>query len=367
MITISLCMIVRNEEKTLGRCLRSVDGIADEIVVVDTGSEDQTKAVAAECGARVVDFAWVDDFAAARNHSFEQATMDYILWLDADDVLLPEDRAKLLELKNTLSPVIDAVSMSYNTAFDPSGNVIASARRFRLVRRSLNVRWAGVVHEDLEFSGHFHVLNTDIVVTHQKPPSDSGPSRRNLEIFERHLAAGRPMSVADVFHYARELQMNKEFARAIPFHQQFLDSDNSDVNHKLFALHNLATCYYMIGEFDKEWECTLRSLEYDVPRPEFACRFGERFISKNQFHQAIYWYEQALCDYETEAGEWAVHSYPYKTWLPHKQLGRCYFELGDYGRSLHHTLIARDYLPADAAINANITMLEELVGVAPHG
>jgi glycosyltransferase involved in cell wall biosynthesis len=111
MITISLCMIVKNEEKTLERCLRSVDGIVDEIVIVDTGPEDTTKAIAGRFTSRVPDFEWIDDFSAARNYSFAQATMDYILWLDADDVLLPEDRTKLLELKNTLSPTVDAVSM----------------------------------------------------------------------------------------------------------------------------------------------------------------------------------------------------------------------------------------------------------------
>ena len=109
MITISLCMIVKNEEKTLERCLRSVDGIADKIV--DTGSEDTTKAIAGRFTSRVLDFEWIDDFSAARNYSFAQATMDYILWLNADDILLPEDRTKLLEPKNPLSPTVDAVSM----------------------------------------------------------------------------------------------------------------------------------------------------------------------------------------------------------------------------------------------------------------
>ena len=91
MASISLCMIVRDEEAVLGRCLESVAPAVDEIIVVDTGSMDGTKAVAAAYTDRIFDFAWVDDFAAARNASFAKATGDYILWLDADDVLLPED------------------------------------------------------------------------------------------------------------------------------------------------------------------------------------------------------------------------------------------------------------------------------------
>ncbi len=99
MASISLCMIVRDEEAVLGWCLESVAPAVDEIIVVDTGSIDGTKAVAAAYTDRIFDFAWVDDFAAARNASFAKATGDYILWLDADDVLLPEDLDALLCLK----------------------------------------------------------------------------------------------------------------------------------------------------------------------------------------------------------------------------------------------------------------------------
>ena len=85
MITISLCMIVKNEERTLARCLDSVAGITDEIVIVDTGSSDRTMEIAAQYTDRIFMYEWADDFAAARNFSFDQATQEYILWLDADD------------------------------------------------------------------------------------------------------------------------------------------------------------------------------------------------------------------------------------------------------------------------------------------
>ena len=100
MVTISLCMIVKNEEKLLGRCLESVKDIVDEIIIVDTGSNDNTKTIANKFTNLVYDFKWVDDFSKARNYSFSKASKDYILWLDADDIILEEDRLKLLNLKN---------------------------------------------------------------------------------------------------------------------------------------------------------------------------------------------------------------------------------------------------------------------------
>ena len=86
-------MIVRDEQDNLPSCLSSVAGLFDEIVVVDTGSTDRTREIALEFGARVFDFVWVDDFAAARNAALARATGDYAFWLDADDVLDPPQRA----------------------------------------------------------------------------------------------------------------------------------------------------------------------------------------------------------------------------------------------------------------------------------
>ena len=88
MAGISVCMIVKNEEEVLARCLACVTSFADEIIVVDTGSTDKTKAIAADFTDKIYDFAWCDDFSKARNYSFSKATQDFIMWLDADDVIV---------------------------------------------------------------------------------------------------------------------------------------------------------------------------------------------------------------------------------------------------------------------------------------
>src|SRR4051795_4992140 len=95
-------MIVKNEQENLPACLESVRGLFDEIVVVDTGSTDRTMEIARELGARVFDFIWVNDFAAARNAALARATGDYAFWLDADDVLDPPQREALRTLLDGL-------------------------------------------------------------------------------------------------------------------------------------------------------------------------------------------------------------------------------------------------------------------------
>lgn len=97
LVTISLCMIVKNEEDVISRCLDSVNDLVEEINIVDTGSTDRTKEVITQYTDRIFDCEWINDFAAARNYAFKQATQEFILWLDADDILLKEDREKFVK------------------------------------------------------------------------------------------------------------------------------------------------------------------------------------------------------------------------------------------------------------------------------
>ena len=90
--TLSLCMIVKNEEDVIGRCLECVSDIFDEIIVVDTGSEDKTRDIVKKYTKNLYYFKWIEDFAAARNYAFSKATKDYIMWLDADDIILDKDK-----------------------------------------------------------------------------------------------------------------------------------------------------------------------------------------------------------------------------------------------------------------------------------
>ena len=113
MITISICMIVKDEEKILERCLQSVADLAEEIIIVDTGSRDATKEIACRFTDKVYDFPWTDDFSAARNYVFSKAAMEYIYSVDADEVLSEENRRRFLMLKETLLPEIEIVQMKY--------------------------------------------------------------------------------------------------------------------------------------------------------------------------------------------------------------------------------------------------------------
>ncbi len=144
---LSLCMIVRNEQQNLPRCLASAQPHVDEIVVIDTGSKDNTTEIALQFGARVNYFEWCDDFAAARNYAVSQASSDWILAIDADEELVVESknfRNQLITESDVFSlELIDANSESKLTEFRP----------IRLFRNQPELRYVNRFHEQLARQG----------------------------------------------------------------------------------------------------------------------------------------------------------------------------------------------------------------------
>lgn len=330
MIEISLCMIVRDEEKSLGRCLSSVGDIADEIIIIDTGSTDGTKEIARSFGAKLYDFAWVNDFAAARNYSFRKAGKDYIVWLDADDILLPEDREQFMQLKRILPAGIDSVAMKYNVGFDGEGRAVTSLRRNRLVKRSCNFEWIGAVHEYLDIPAN--ILLSDIAVTHMK---DKEPTDRNLKIYRARVEQGEQLPVRDLYYFANELKNNHYFEEAILYYAAYLASGLGWVEDNIRACIKQSECYYHLGNLEEAVRAIGQSLVYDKPGPEFCYRLGCYLCGLKAVGQAVYWFELAL-QVPMNNSDLGIVNQMFHTWLPHYQLALCYDYLGDTHKANYH-------------------------------
>lgn len=325
MITISLCMIVKDEEDVLARCLDSVKEIADEIIIVDTGSKDNTKEIAKRYTRLVYDFEWIDNFAAARNFSFSKATMQYCLWLDADDVIVQEDREKFLKLKETLSVETDIVMMKYHTFFDEQNKPVFSYYRERLICKKSNFVWKGEIHEVICPAGQ--IIYSDIAVTHKKMKF-SDPNR-NVRIFEKLIAQGKELDARQQFYYARELYYHNRIDEAIHMFYKFLRQEDAWIENKIDACKQLAYCYYRKGEKEKALKVLLKSFLYDSPRAEICCDIGEHFMNEKLWKQAIFWYKTALqIEKKESSGAFILNDcYDY---IPFIQLCVCYDKLGDY-------------------------------------
>lgn len=342
-------MIVKNEAAVLARCLESAAGLVDEIIVVDTGSTDETKSIAAAFTEQVYDFTWVQDFSAARNFAFSKASMDYCLWLDADDVLLDRDREGFLDLKRSLPPETDVVMMRYNIAFDAAGNPTFSYYRERLVRNLHRPLWEGAVHEVIPPFGR--VVYSEVAVTHRKEgPSDPD---RNLRIYEDRMARGIPLGPRERFYYARELYDHQRYEDAEAAFAGFLASGEGWVENNIEASRFLAYCAYALDRPEAALRALLGSFVYDDPRAETCCDLGRHFLDRGAYRRAAFWYELALTRErdDTSGGFVRPDCYGY---LPCIQLCVCYDRLGEKEKAEAYNLRAGQYKPEDPAYQYNL-------------
>ena len=324
MPTISLCMIVKNEEMHLVRCLDSVADLVEEIIIVDTGSTDRTVEIASHYTEKIYAYSWKDDFADARNESFSKASMDYCMWMDADDILEETEKENFLQLKQTLPPDTDIVMMRYNTSFDEAGRPSFSYFRERWIRNCERYRWTGAVHEVIVPNGK--VIYSDIAISHKK--MNAGDSDRNLRIYRKMIAEGKHLEPRQQYYYGRELYYHKQYEEAVSVLEQFLRMEEGWIENKIEACSVCADCYDQLGQEQAALNVLLRSMSFDLPRAELCCDIGKFFLKQGNYHNAIYWYKTALNTQKNEysGGFVLPDCYDY---IPLLQLCVCYDKLGD--------------------------------------
>ncbi|MCI9623928.1 MAG: glycosyltransferase family 2 protein [Lachnospiraceae bacterium] len=324
MPTISLCMIVKNEEMNLAHCLDSVADLVEEIIIVDTGSKDRTVEIASHYTTKVYSHPWKDDFSDARNYSFSKAAMDYCMWMDADDILEEREKDKFLKLKQSLTPDIDMVMMKYHTAFDEAGKPSFSYFRERWIRNCGLYRWIGAVHEVIPPKGR--ILYSDLGICHKK--TGPGSPDRNLKIYQKLLAEGKRLEPRQQYYYGRELYYHEEYKEAVCVFEQFLLSEEGWIENKIEACAICARCYEKLGQEQAALLTLLRSMSFDLPRAELCCEIGKYFLEHESFYHAIYWYETALKIPKNEYSGGFILSDCYD-YIPLLQLCVCYDKLGD--------------------------------------
>lgn len=297
MASISVCMIVKNEEAVLARCLDSLREIADEIVIVDTGSTDRTKEIAANYTSRIYDFTWIHDFAAARNFAFSKATKDYIYSADADEVLEETDRQKFLQLKQALLPEIEIVEMIYVNPEDCNMvyNYIKEPRP-KLFKRLREFRWIDPIHETVALDPL--VYSSDIEVQHRPQSMHSG---RDFEAMQRELKKTGYLSERLYSMYAKELFISgtkADFEAAVPWFEQRV-SQESTPEARTEAICVLAKYYAMEQKQEQLLSVILNEVALNpAPAAELFYLLGEYYEALDKLEEAILWYKKAALEAE---------------------------------------------------------------------
>ena len=297
MATFSLCMIVKNEEKVLARCLDSICDLMDEIIIVDTGSGDRTKEIAGRYTDRVYDFEWTGSFSDARNFSFSLAGCDYIYCADADEVLDGENREKLRILKETILPQVEIVQMYYGNQLC-HGTVYNFDRelRPRLFKRLRTFEWIEPVHETVRLLPV--VFDSDIEITHMPEKSHTS---RDLQIFERIIAGGERLSKRLANMYAKELLISGEtesLKRAETYFTYVADGGETEEDEMKEAVCVVVRAARLRGDYLKMYRYAMKDIAGDGVS-EVCFELGEYYFGRQEYEEAAVWFYNAA--YETQS------------------------------------------------------------------
>ncbi|MBV7529889.1 glycosyltransferase [Chitinophaga sp. sic0106] len=355
MPTISLCMIVKDEQEVLHRCLSSIAALVDEIIIVDTGSVDDTVAIAGSFTDKIYHLTWQHDFAAARNFSFSKATADYILWLDADDVIEPASLHALMELKPGLSA--DVYLLGYDYSQDEYGNSTCTLTRERIVRNNGIFRWKYPVHEVIDnIHAHF-VQQVEITVKHVRTvmgvAADQG---RNLRILEHAMQQSQYFSDCRIwFYYGRELQDHQQFEQAIKVFGRCLLFEEQWHEERMITLFRLAQCHWQLRAVDEahlglSTRYAQQAIAFDSRWAEPYFMLGEIAYHQNNYEAAASWFKQCLREIPPVLN--AVSRALYEV-MPALYLVFCYDRLQDYHQAWYYNEIALGYKKDDKGLLFN--------------
>lgn len=297
MITVSVCMIVKNEEKVLARCLDSLQGLYEELIIVDTGSTDQTKEIASNYTDKIYDYQWINDFADARNYAFDKASMDYIYTVDADEVLDDINRSRFLQLKAQILPEIEIVQMWYvNTKQYATTENFEKEYRPKLYKRLRTFHWIDPIHESINLNPV--VYDSDIEILHM-PESNHG--KRDFSVFQNTIANGKILSSKLHKMYARELMLAGEIEDFQAAEQYFLMKaldNNSTEEEREFSYIILTHFYRETNQISEFFKWGLKNI-CTQPAAEICCEIGKYYYSLDDMQEALTWFQNALT--ETEA------------------------------------------------------------------
>lgn len=292
MIEISLCMIVKNEEKVLARCLDSIADLMDEIIIVDTGSTDKTKEIAARYTDKIYDFAWIDDFSAARNFAFGKATKDYIYSADADEVLDAQNHQRFVDLKQVLLPEIELVQMKYGNQLS-HGTTYNFDEEYRpkLFKRLREWTWIEPVHEKMRLDPV--VYDSDIVITHK--PHDSH-AKRDFSVFQKQIKNGMHLSAHLHHMYAMELYIAGD-AQDLAEAEGFFAASAVDASRSIDEVKEAACVVCRSARLRGDSHTLLKMSLKDLlteGSSEMCYELGEYFYEKKDYEEAAMWYYNAM-------------------------------------------------------------------------
>ncbi|WP_251037997.1 glycosyltransferase [Paenibacillus albidus] len=339
-------MIVKDEEELLSRCLESVIGIADEIIIVDTGSTDRTKQIAAEYSAQLFDFTWSNDFAAARNESIRHASGQWILVLDADEYLAKEeyeDWKRFLKSEKPLNHLAYTLPVINFTGDKASNDEMSTAPVTRLFPNFKGIFFERPIHEQLTRGDQGELYHKKIAMNiyhtgyQTKRLVEKNKHERNMSIFNT-MKKNDSMSEYDWFTLGNQYRYAKDIEEAIRCYEKALVGDPSRLAWYPHCLIGLISLYFQENRLQLVDEWTTSKLVQFSDYADYHTIKAIQYETMGFFTQAEHCYLEAIRIAEQRAKKdqeiWLVDPmYSFET--PVQQLVGIYFRLGDSKQAIY--------------------------------
>ncbi|OOC63746.1 glycosyltransferase [Paenibacillus ihbetae] len=338
--SISLCMIVKNEERCLERCLNSVQGIVDEIIIVDTGSTDKTLEIAKRYTDKIYFFEWINDFAQARNFALEHATGDYILHLDADEYLYKGSEL----LKHDLDKAYYFLRIRNDLGFGQ-----AEIHQFvRLFQNSPTLKYEGALHEqiNLEKNAHLPFGFLNCLIYHdgylEQIVKDKNKDQRNMDIAKAALKANP--TPFNYYNLGMQYAFEGEHVKAIEnFKQSYSLANNQTYTPRLLIL--LMKSLFELKQYKEALDIGFDSVLIFPGNTDIWYLMGSIYDNLDYFEDAKYCYNKCL-----EIGEGASinefnHNEGSGSYLAYGKLSRLYLQQGNKEKAQEYFILAAKEAP----------------------
>lgn len=255
---ISLCMIVKNEEKNIANCLNSVKDIIDEIIIVDTGSSDKTKEIVSKFTKNIYDYKWQNDFGSARNYSLSKASNDWILVLDGDENIVGYDKESVLNFIK-LSSVDSIGRIKIFNKSDSQGEVKTYIERVNRLFNKKYYKYEGIVHEQLVPINNLigKMIPIDIEVEHIGYTSEiinsTNKIERNITLLKEMLLKA-PKDIYILYQLGKTYYMSGEYKKACNYFKEateLLDEDVFLLEYIEDLIESYGYCLINLGKYQE--------------------------------------------------------------------------------------------------------------------
>lgn len=335
--TLSLCMIVKNEEEMLPGCLESVKDAVDEMIIVDTGSSDRTIQIAKSYGARVYSHPWRDSFSEARNYGLQFATGDWILQLDADERLEQEDIALLRRL--ICSDDYDGIIVGITNFVGGTSSKFYYERVFRRGKG----HYEGIVHNQLVLDGA--CLPSEIRIYHYgydlSPEKMQAKWKRTTKLLKKQIA-DHPKDAFARFNLVRNYRSQRAFQQGIEEGCTALEVIHYHDAPKIYLMivYETANCLLRAEAYDEAEHLCLSGLARDPQHVDLIYTLASLYLKEERYPEAIEQFERFLEQREEHMHQLQRGALLMDTlgddYTAHNGLGLCYYALGARDKAVEH-------------------------------